>query len=420
IVFRCSGYWPMISSAKTIFKILNYLLRIFNLTIFLFLTSIIIGDAISNFDDLSLITDNLCFLIGCFEVASKAFKFTTEYKNIMLLIKDIYEPFDMLKTMDNLEVMTQINSLARFEIKQASILIGLVTLLVIARIFGADRTAKQFPVRAYFPFDSSTSPRYQLLYLAVSYGVIFIDFSLFAFDMVIVVIMRYLTFHLKILLANYRHCHVKPIETTDDNLSSDLKVIGKYDAITHANNEDDDDQKEDIENFVFFKLNNEDVNKINTFDWRLKQCIMHHQKIVKMTTILNDCFSFCVVIQIMASTILICLNGFQILLANDDTHLFLRRIMAIFTVLLQLFFWCWYGNSMSTVADALTYNQWMCGWENEFKRGVSNSVTTSMVLSLRSLELRAMGLVPLSLQTFVSAMKTSYSVLILLLTVVED
>lgn len=91
----------MISSSKTIFKILNYLLRIFNLVVFLFLTSIIIGDAISNFDDLSLITDNLCFLIGCFEVASKAFKFSTEYKKIMLLIKDIYEPFDMLRSMDS-------------------------------------------------------------------------------------------------------------------------------------------------------------------------------------------------------------------------------------------------------------------------------------------------------------------------------
>lgn len=42
--------------------------------------------------------------------------------------------------------------------------------------------------------------------------------------------------------------------------------------------------------------------------------------------------------------------------ANDDTHLFLRRIIAVFAVLLQLFFWCWYGNNMSTVVSFISIN----------------------------------------------------------------
>ncbi|CAD6210975.1 GSCOCT00010942001.3-RA-CDS, partial [Cotesia congregata] len=422
-VLRCSGYWPTTSSAAPILKIFNFMLRFFNFGVFLCLTAVIIGDAITNFNNLSLITDNLCFSIGCFEAAAKAFRFYSEYDNIVLLINYIYEPFDKLQKMGNIEVMTKLDNLARFELKQISIVTGIVSILALSRIFGADIGKKEFPIRAYFPFEAYTSPRYELLYVAITYGVFCVDFTLLVIDMMIVVIMRYLTFQLKILLANYKHCHVKSIKETKDNFSSGMKIIKNYHAITNTTDDDengDDQAKDDIQNFVIFELNKEDVNEINNFDWRFKQCVIHHQKLVNMMTILNNSFSFCVVVQIMGSIVLLCLNGFQILLGKDDSHLFLRRVMAITAVILQLYFWCWYGNNMSTEADALTYHQWMCGWENEFRRGISNSVTTSMILSLRSLDLRAMGLVPLSLQTFISAIKNSYSVLVLLLTVVDD
>lgn len=53
----------------------------------------------ANINNLSLITDNLCFSIGCFEAAAKAFRFYSEYDNIVLLINYIYEPFDKLQNM---------------------------------------------------------------------------------------------------------------------------------------------------------------------------------------------------------------------------------------------------------------------------------------------------------------------------------
>nr|AGG17935.1 olfactory receptor 2 [Microplitis mediator] len=421
-ILRYNGIWPVESTTAISFKLLNLILRFFNFCIFVFLTSIIMADAIANHSDLSLITDNLCFLIGCFETMSKAFKFYTEYNNIIKLINDIYEPIDKLKTINNVEIMTRVNKLSRFECRQFYILCGVVALLISARVFGADRANREFPVRAIFPFDKSKSPNYQLIFILISYGVAFIDVSLFTLDLMIVVIMRYLTLQLEILISNYKHCRVGLIRNIARNIPSNGSetVESFYEIATVTDNDDDDNGDDGIKNFVIFEIHRKDINNINTFDWRLKQCIKHHQKIVQMMVVLNDCFSFCVIVQIMTSTILICLNGFQILLGNDDRHLLVRRIIAINAVLLQLFFWCWYGNKMSTVADSLTYNQWMCGWESEFKRGVSNSVTTSMILSLRSLELRAIGLVPLSLQTFVSAIKKSYSVLILLLTVVED
>lgn len=99
--FRYNGIWPVESATTISFKLLNLILRFINFFIFVFLTSIIMADAIANHSDLSLITDNLCFLIGCFETMSKAFKFYTEYNNIIKLINDIYEPIDKLKKVNS-------------------------------------------------------------------------------------------------------------------------------------------------------------------------------------------------------------------------------------------------------------------------------------------------------------------------------
>lgn len=55
-----------------------------------------IADAIANFNDISLITDNLCFFVGCSEALTKGVKYCIEYKNIVKLINDIYGPIDII------------------------------------------------------------------------------------------------------------------------------------------------------------------------------------------------------------------------------------------------------------------------------------------------------------------------------------
>lgn len=215
--------------------------------------------------------------------------------------------------------MTRVNELSRFECRQFYILSGIVVLLISARVFGADRANREFPVRAIFPFDGKKSPNYLLIYILISYGVAFIDVSLFTLDLMIVVIMRYLTFQLEILISNYKHCHVRSTRNIARNiLPNGLETVERFNEIATVNDYDDDDNGDDeIKNFVIFEIHQKDINNINTFDWRLKQCIKHHQKIVQMLVVLNDCFSFCVIVQILTSTILICLNGFQILLVSS-------------------------------------------------------------------------------------------------------
>ncbi|XP_057331257.1 odorant receptor 13a-like [Microplitis mediator] len=402
LILRFIGIWPVESTVRS-YKLLNLIFRLFNLTIIVLLMLLTIADAIANFNDMSLITDNLCFFVGCTEALTKGLKYCFEYKNIVKLINDIYRPIDIINNKNNIEVMKVIKETARFEHRQFVFVIGTLTLLYFARVLGADFKNKEFPIRALFPFDATVSPYYHLIYLLITYGVFLVDYSIFGVDMVVVVIMRYLTIQIDILRANCRHCDIK---STGRNI-----VINSYD--------DKNNEGTEIHNFVEFELQHEDIDNDDSFDKRLKKCIIQHHKIIRMLTLLNGCFSFCVVVQIMSTTAFICLNGFQII-AGNDIHLLMRRILASMAAIIQLSFWCWYGNKLSAAADSLTMNFWMCGWEDNYKHGLRNFMSIPMTLSLRSLELRAIGVVPLSLQTFVSAMKTSYSVLILLLTVAKD
>ncbi|XP_057331185.1 odorant receptor 13a-like isoform X2 [Microplitis mediator] len=418
-MLRFGGIWP-VETTITSFRFLNSIFRLFNLTIIVLLTLIMSADAIANINEISLITDNLCFLIGSFETLAKGLKCCIEYKNIKKLINDIYEPIDIIKKKNNVQVMKWITEIADFENRQFLTVFGMVILVASARIFSADIKNREFPVRIFVPFDASKSPYYHLMYVAISYGILIVDYSLFGVDIMVIVIMRYLTVQLEILKANCRHCRSNSNKRAI-NLSSDKNsTIFQSSAITNAHNDGDNNKDNEIREFVMFEMQETNVYDEDTFDWRFKHCVTHHQKIINMLNVANNCFSFCAVVQIMTSTVLVCLNGFQIILSYDNLHLLIRRILAIIVVLFQLFVWCWYGNKMSAAAESLTSNLWMCGWENEHKHGIRNTVSIPMILSLQSLEIRAVGVVPLSLQTFVSAIKTSYSVLVLLLTVAKD
>lgn len=202
--------------------------------------------------------------------------------------------------------MKGINETARFENRQFSIIFGIVSLLIVARVFGADFKNKEFPMRASFPFDATVSPYYHLIYLLISYGILLVDYTLLGVDLMVVVIMRYLTIQVDILRANCRHCDIK---LTKRNI-----VINNYD--------DSNNESTKIRNFVEFEIEHEDIDKKDTFEERLKRCIIHHQKVIHMLNRLNDCFSFCVVVQILGTTVLLCLNGFQIIMVGNAQYQF--------------------------------------------------------------------------------------------------
>ncbi|KAH0548920.1 hypothetical protein KQX54_004322 [Cotesia glomerata] len=79
--------------------------------------------------------------------------------------------------------------------------------------------------------------------------------------------------------------------------------------------------------------------------------------------------------------------------------------------------WSYFNNLLK--ADFLTKSQWMSGWENSYDRGIKNLVTTAMIKTMQPLEIRAGGLFVLTMETFLSILKSSYSVFVLLTTATD-
>lgn len=210
--------------------------------------------------------------------------------------------------------MKWITKLSHFEHRQFLTLFGIVFTLVLARIFSADFKNREFPVRILVPFNASETPYYHLVYAGISYAILLVDYSLFGVDVMVIVLMRYITVQLDILIANCRHCHNSSIRSVINlPLNKNPKT---FERIKNAPDDDNNNESNQIKNFVMFEMQENSVFDKNNFDWRFKHCVIHHQKVIDILNVTNDCFSFCVVVQILTSTILICLNGFQIILVS--------------------------------------------------------------------------------------------------------
>ncbi|CAD6241294.1 GSCOCT00014172001.2-RA-CDS, partial [Cotesia congregata] len=117
------------------------------------------------------------------------------------------------------------------------------------------------------------------------------------------------------------------------------------------------------------------------------------------------------------SLFIMCLNGYLIVSFSDNKPMLMRAIIYLSGGFLQLLYWCALGNELKYQADNLTTSQWMSGWENNYHGGINNLVTTAMIKTMQPLEMRAGGLFALKMETFISILKSSYSVFVLMTTV---
>lgn len=73
---------------------------------------------------------------------------------------------------------------------------------------------------------------------------------------------------------------------------------------------DPEDEEMEIKQFLLFDDDKHDAVEINCFQWRIRYCIRHHQRIVEIVNRLNDTLSSCLMAQFAVSTMIFCLNGF--------------------------------------------------------------------------------------------------------------
>ncbi|XP_032691132.1 uncharacterized protein LOC116853908 [Odontomachus brunneus] len=158
--------------------------------------------------------------------------------------------------------------------------------------------------------------------------------------------------------------------------------------------------------------------QLEIFEYRLMQipqkqhilpdCVRHHDRIFEYAYTVNSQFVKIIALQFGVSTLVVCSNLFHLAMATLDANI-LPLILYTACMLSQIFIYCWFGNEVKLkslqVADNVYKMEWMA---------LDNSIKKSLLLIMKrsasSIEFTSAVVITMNLDSFVSVLKTSYSV----------
>ncbi|XP_068909801.1 odorant receptor 4-like [Tenebrio molitor] len=110
-------------------------------------------------------------------------------------------------------------------------------------------------------------------------------------------------------------------------------------------------------------------------------------------------------------------------LLYDDVSVMSLQFVPMFLyegcILLEIFLWCYYGNEVKVKSEQLTTSAFKSDW-SDCNKEYKKNLLLFMIRSQRPLELYAGGYFPLSLQTFMAIVKSSWSYFAVLNSVRSD
>ncbi|CAH2096547.1 unnamed protein product [Euphydryas editha] len=249
--------------------------------------------------------------------------------------------------------------------------LSLYIVLSYTTVFGFATSAEknQLPLRAWYPYDTSKTPAYHFTYahqiIAISFGAA-INICL---DTLIT------------SLISQCRCRLRLISLSLRMLCDNLDMSNKG-LMTNASS----------------KIINQ----------RLRNCILRHQAVLAQIKLLQSCFTVPIFIQFSVSMIIICVTAYQ--LAFETTHLV--RIVSMVTYLvvmmLQVFLYCYQGNELVNESEGVSSAAYECPWY-ACSVPIRRSLLMVMIRTRRAARLTAAGITELSLSTFMSLIKASYT-----------
>ncbi|KAL0118918.1 hypothetical protein PUN28_009504 [Cardiocondyla obscurior] len=140
------------------------------------------------------------------------------------------------------------------------------------------------------------------------------------------------------------------------------------------------------------------------FAKRFGLSIRNHQRLLAIIDDFNKIFSAGMFVQMLSSTTMICLTGFQatsVIGQNSNIYKFAIYLMAAVS---QLFYFCWIGNEVIHQSASLTQSQWLSKWNDVLSvKETSRLLILSIIFSRKSVNLKAGVFYVLSMDTFTSS-----------------
>ncbi|RZB66617.1 7tm 6 domain containing protein [Asbolus verrucosus] len=154
-------------------------------------------------------------------------------------------------------------------------------------------------------------------------------------------------------------------------------------------------------------------NASGTTNAKLKKCIHHHREILKFAEQTNEFYNWLLFIQFVVCGISIGLAIFHLTLSTPFTSKFYSLISYSGGITGEVFLYCWFGNEIQIKSGQLSYALFESDWIS-LSPEVRKNLIIFMLKVQKSLNISALGLFNLSLDTFMKIMRTAWSYFALL------
>ncbi|XP_076621628.1 odorant receptor 82a-like [Colletes latitarsis] len=346
-------------------------------------TITLFADIYLNIDNMSIATDDGCVFAGIVVVIFKIMNYQIYQKKIAELTSNALKCANDISEFSNIEHIRGIAK--KYYIRNNVIFRGFSVLgffLAIALLlFSPMETG--LPIRAKYPVNTTISP-WREIGIAVDTVTISVGLlAIVAMDAMTSLVCSLIIMQFDILYVNFENCKRR----TTDIVSNERN----YDDVGYAKKKADYD-----------------------FVRRYKTCLRFHQRLVTMANDYNKTYSSSMFVQMLSSTSIICLTGFQAVVVGGQNSDIIKFGMYLSAALSQLLYICWIGNELSFSSSMLDRSQWLSDWHHEHLPDIMLLFSLATMFTRQSMQLKAGAFYILSLETFIAIIRRSYSIFTLL------
>ncbi|XP_076389265.1 odorant receptor 10-like [Megachile rotundata] len=297
-------------------------------------------------------TENIAITSMAFNALMKNTMMSTHRANILTLIKRLERNYFLPITKQEMEIRSRFDRIIESTSKAYTALLGFFAFLVLFMTIVIGFNKRKLVFRMWLPYNYSSARLYIL------------------------------TSVYEVMVTSYGVSVSIACECLYTGLI--LHVCCQFEILEHR----------------FKMLNTNPVYTVN-------QCASHHHLIYKYAEAVNEEFKGIVSFQFFSSMSMICLTIYQLPYAENSAT-FLATAMFLMCVFLQIFYYCLCGNVVKAKSAEFPDEIFSSGWPSW---NDSSKKVLLMVIrrSKTPIEFTSMHIVTLSLESFMSLLKTSYS-----------
>ncbi|XP_029729034.2 odorant receptor 13a-like [Aedes albopictus] len=145
----------------------------------------------------------------------------------------------------------------------------------------------------------------------------------------------------------------------------------------------------------------EDPSYISQIKQDLHELIQRHQDLMEFGRNVNELYQPMLMAQLGCSVSMICLTAFEATLTMHDLFLFMRFAVYTISVLIQILYWCYYGNRVSYMSTMINEAIIECNWltsDTSFKK----DLMLTMMRAQKPFKFVVYGYFPISYDTFIA------------------